>query len=334
MTSTVSVRAFVQARMSSRRFPGKVLAPYRGWPVIRHVMAAVTEAFGDRVPLTVLTSVEPSDDPLVAYLEHLGVDVFRGPLDDVFERFRQCLCGRPCAWMLRLNADTYDESDEIRPMLEHAVSRWHPTLVDDPDVFALVRRMVDANDEPVATATWLSHFVLCEAAAKAGVGTLFGGLGGDELNAGEYEYFFYHFADLARAGRCAEYDYEIERWVAHHDHPIYRKSAEVAAAVIARCTDPAHPGRCLPDEARLRRYAASLNPDFHQLNRFVPAMEAPFTSYLNAAHLSGPDTRNGPVLPARRGSRDAGVRDRQPGAVLRSPIGRVHVPRTRGVEDS
>lgn len=92
--------------MLSRRFPGKVLAPYRGRPIIRHVMASVEMAFGDRVALTVLMSVESSDDPLAAYLDHLGVDVFRGSLNDVFDRFRQCLAERPCTWMLRLNADS------------------------------------------------------------------------------------------------------------------------------------------------------------------------------------------------------------------------------------
>jgi asparagine synthase (glutamine-hydrolysing) len=175
---------------------------------------------------------------------------------------------------------TFDESDEIRPMLEHAVSQWHAVPVDRPDVFQLVRQMVAANDEPVATATWLSHFVLCEEAAAGGFDALFGGLGGDELNAGEYEYFFFHFADLMRAGRTQELAQEIDRWAAHHDHPIYRKNAEVAAATVARCTDPHRPGRCLPDAARMRRYYDVLNPDFYDLSRFEPVMEAPFASYL------------------------------------------------------
>lgn len=175
---------------------------------------------------------------------------------------------------------TFDESAEIKPMLDHAVSQWHSVPVDNPDVFALVRRMVAANDEPVATATWLSHFLLCEQAAAGGYDALFGGLGGDELNAGEYEYFFFHFADLQRAGRSGDLALEIERWAAHHDHPIYRKNAGVAAATMARCTDPQQPGRCLPDLARMRRYFAVLNRDFYDIERFEPVMEAPFGSYL------------------------------------------------------
>lgn len=86
---------------------------------------------------------------------------------------------------------TYDESNEIRSMLDATVEQWHPIRIGTPDVFGLIRQMIAAHDEPVATATWLSHFLLCRQAAEQGFNALFGGLGGDELNAGEYEYFFF-----------------------------------------------------------------------------------------------------------------------------------------------
>jgi len=91
--------------MSSRRFPGKVLAPFRGRPLIWHVVTAVGRALPE-VPAVVLTSEEPSDDPLVEYLRSLRVAVFRGPLEDVFERFRLCAAAHPCNWILRLCADS------------------------------------------------------------------------------------------------------------------------------------------------------------------------------------------------------------------------------------
>ncbi|MGZ3438378.1 MAG: cytidylyltransferase domain-containing protein [Polyangia bacterium] len=99
------VRAFIQARMSSRRFPGKVLAPFRGEPIVRHVLRALERALPD-VPRVVVTSVEPSDDPLAAYLKELGADCFRGPLDDVQGRFRAALKAHPCDWVLRICADS------------------------------------------------------------------------------------------------------------------------------------------------------------------------------------------------------------------------------------
>jgi asparagine synthase (glutamine-hydrolysing) len=175
---------------------------------------------------------------------------------------------------------TYDESDEIRSFLEHKVQQWHPIPIEGFDLFATVRRMVAVHDEPVATATWLSHFLLCEAVHDAGFDALFGGLGGDELNAGEYEYFIFHFADLAQAGRRDELAREIEQWARHHDHPIYRKNREAADDAIRRMTDPGQPGVVIPDARRMTRYYAAVSKDYYDLRSFQPALDHPFTSWL------------------------------------------------------
>jgi spore coat polysaccharide biosynthesis protein SpsF len=100
--------------MSSRRFPGKVLAPFRGEPLIAHVLRAATAAVGER-SVVVTTSTEGADDPLAAYLESLGIATFRGPLDDVFERFRLTLAAHPAEHVLRICADS--------PLLDPAVLR-------------------------------------------------------------------------------------------------------------------------------------------------------------------------------------------------------------------
>jgi asparagine synthase (glutamine-hydrolysing) len=175
---------------------------------------------------------------------------------------------------------TYDESQEIRSMLATKVAEWHPMSVGTPDVFGLVARMVRDHDEPVATATWLSHYLLCERVAQDGFQALFGGLGGDELNAGEYEYFLFHFGDLKAAGAESELAHEIDCWAEHHDHPIYRKNRAVAMASLARLTDPAAPGRCVPDIGRTTRYYAAVDPGFYDLAAFRPMLDHPFTSCL------------------------------------------------------
>lgn len=175
---------------------------------------------------------------------------------------------------------TYDESDEIRSMLDATVEKWNPIRIGVPDVPGLVARMVRAQDEPVATATWLSHFLLCEQASKAGVESLFGGLGGDELNAGEYEYFMLFFADLMTAGASEVLDGEVDAWAKHHDHPIYRKSRAIVDARLPQLVDLTRPGICLVDDARLERYRAAVRPAFYDLAAFRPVMEAPFRSYL------------------------------------------------------
>jgi asparagine synthase (glutamine-hydrolysing) len=189
--------------------------------------------------------------------------------------------GRPQPAFSTVYSDrTYDESRDIRPMLQEKVSRWHPVAVEDPEVFALVARMVELHQEPVATATWLSHYLLCWEVKAAGFGSLFGGLGGDELNAGEYEYFVFFFADLAAAGQHRLLEREIALWARYHDHPVWRKSPQVARQAMARLTDPHRPGRCLPDRQRLRRYLPALNLEFFDLAHWEPQMDHPFSSYL------------------------------------------------------
>ncbi|MGE0392431.1 MAG: asparagine synthetase B [Vicinamibacterales bacterium] len=175
---------------------------------------------------------------------------------------------------------TFDESEEIRPMLHGLADPWHPVPVEAPDVPAVVSRMVQLHDEPVATATWLSHYQLCQSVSRDAFAILFGGLGGDELNAGEYEYFFFHFADLKRTADPT-LAHEIDSWAGHHDHPLYPKGRAEAAAALRRLVDPDVPGRCLPDRARMLRYAPALAPEYRQLlEAFEPAMDVPFESYL------------------------------------------------------
>lgn len=175
---------------------------------------------------------------------------------------------------------TYDETAEIKTMLDATVSDWHAVRIGTPDLSTLVPRMIAANDEPIATATWLSHFLLCERVKEDGYQALFGGLGGDELNAGEYEYFFFYFADLKRRKEEARLAHETAKWAEYHDHPIYRKSYAVMEAGLKRLVDLEIPGRCLADPARLARYRDTVKRDYFDLESFVPIMDHPFSSYL------------------------------------------------------
>jgi len=84
--------AILQARMTSSRLPGKVMAPVLGEPMIgRQVERLRRSARIDK--LMVATSTDPSDDELATYLQSQGVEVFRGSLNDVL--------GRYCAAMSR-----------------------------------------------------------------------------------------------------------------------------------------------------------------------------------------------------------------------------------------
>lgn len=78
--------AVIQARMSSSRMPGKVLAPLAGQPSILRQTERVRRAtiLDETV---VATSVDQTDDILEEVLKRAGVNTYRGSLFDVLQRF-------------------------------------------------------------------------------------------------------------------------------------------------------------------------------------------------------------------------------------------------------
>lgn len=111
--------------MSSTRFPGKVLAPLCGQPIITHVILQVARVIpSDRI--TVATTSEQSDDPLASYVQDIGISIYRGPLDDVFTRFRLCLKEYPCTWFFRVCGDS--------PLLDCALLQTALSYGDRQDV--------------------------------------------------------------------------------------------------------------------------------------------------------------------------------------------------------
>jgi spore coat polysaccharide biosynthesis protein SpsF len=121
--------------MSSRRFPGKVLAPFRGKPLIDHVVGAVRDSL-PHAPCVVLTSEHPTDTPLATYPASAGVEVFRGSLDDVFARFRAALEHFPCDQVYRICADSpLLDRDVLSRVAALAAEEWDLVTTIFPRTF-------------------------------------------------------------------------------------------------------------------------------------------------------------------------------------------------------
>lgn len=96
----------IQARMSSKRLPGKVLKKN---PAGRELLAAVL----DRVMKSrrvsewgVVTSVDASDDPVAEFCGRRAVRCFRGSLDDVTGRFLAACAQWNAPAFVRISADS------------------------------------------------------------------------------------------------------------------------------------------------------------------------------------------------------------------------------------
>ncbi|MFP6757439.1 MAG: asparagine synthase C-terminal domain-containing protein, partial [Alphaproteobacteria bacterium] len=189
---------------------------------------------------------------------------------------------RQAAFSTVYGGGEYDESAEIADVIDHGAATWTPVPVGAPDLFALVDTLTAQHDQPLSTVTWLTHHLLCSSLRDAGFESVFGGLGGDEQHAGEYDYFPYFFADLLAAGADDRYHREVAAWQRQHDHPVWRKSETVATARRLALTDPATPGRCRIDRALFDRYADAVDPANSRIDSIPLDLAHPYASYLRS----------------------------------------------------
>jgi len=107
--------AIIQARMTSTRLPGKVLAEIGGRPALAYMLQRVRRS--ERLQqIVVATTVNATDDPVAELCNKLEVDVFRGDEMDVLGRYVAAAEIYDADPIVRLTADC--------PMID-------PTVIDE-----------------------------------------------------------------------------------------------------------------------------------------------------------------------------------------------------------
>ncbi|HRR42564.1 MAG TPA: hypothetical protein P5244_15130 [Syntrophales bacterium] len=108
----MEVAAIIQARMDSRRFPGKVLKEIKGKPLLSYLRERLEKSpVLNRI--VVATSEEDSDKPIADFCRLQGIACFRGSLKNVAERFYRLLDLYPVDAFVRISGDS--------PLLDHRI---------------------------------------------------------------------------------------------------------------------------------------------------------------------------------------------------------------------
>ena len=98
------ILAILQARLSSSRLPGKVLKPILGKPMLLHHIERLQHSkMIDK--LVVATSVDSSDDAIEQMCLDNNIEVFRGDLNNVLDRYYQCAKQYNPDYIVRLTGD-------------------------------------------------------------------------------------------------------------------------------------------------------------------------------------------------------------------------------------
>lgn len=91
--------------MSSVRYPGKVLHRVNGKPMLEYLLESLYKCESvNRV--IVATSSRKSDDPVEEFCKHIGVDYYRGSLDNVAQRFMEAINAFQFDAFVRLSGDS------------------------------------------------------------------------------------------------------------------------------------------------------------------------------------------------------------------------------------
>ena len=99
----IDIALVVQARMSSSRFPEKVLSPLCGTPMLLWTINYCRKV---NLPIFVLTSTDESDDQLIGMLEKNYVSYYRGSLENVVSRYLSFMKEHQVKKVVRISGDS------------------------------------------------------------------------------------------------------------------------------------------------------------------------------------------------------------------------------------
>lgn len=146
----------VFSRMSSSRLPGKALRDFGSMPLLAWV---IRRARTLPYPVFLATSVDASDDPLEALAGGEGIEVHRGPLDDVL--------GRAAGAARRFGLDVIARLCGDRPYFDtDEMARAIGLTLDDPTI-DLVSNWIPGRTAPGLTTEVLARRALERAEAEA-----------------------------------------------------------------------------------------------------------------------------------------------------------------------
>jgi len=107
-----NISVIIQARLNSKRFPGKVLKEISGKPLIFYVTNQILK-LNNIEKIIIATSTSKKDDKIVKYCIKNNLEYFRGSEKDVLDRFYQCAKQFKLKNIIRISADS--------PLIDHMI---------------------------------------------------------------------------------------------------------------------------------------------------------------------------------------------------------------------
>ncbi|UQZ89791.1 hypothetical protein C4J81_11460 [Deltaproteobacteria bacterium Smac51] len=175
--------------------------------------------------------------------------------------------------------EEFDETEGVAELVRGRGWQWTHLMLDCPDLITEAGNLISLTQSPITTVTWLAYYLMAK--QLQGFSELFNGLGGDESLAGEFVHFFYFFADLKAEGLDDRLAAEVEGWSRLHDHPVFKKNAQVLEDFWQRNID-FQTGDMRVDQKVYQANWRFFNPDWLAVyGPKAPPMPRPYPNYLS-----------------------------------------------------
>ena len=164
--------AIIQARMGSTRFPGKVLRPVAGRPLLWHIVHRL-KASRLIDEIAIATTTNPLDEAIVEFGAAHDIAVIRGPEDDVLARFAKAAEMLDADIIVRVSSDApFLDARFIDHLVTSMIAQGGDYVlteegapcahegVDPMTRRALVKLVMQAGEDPVAREHVTGYFKL------------------------------------------------------------------------------------------------------------------------------------------------------------------------------
>src|SRR5690554_6264340 len=108
----------IQARLGSKRLPNKMLLPFYKEKGVFEILIEKLKVHFSSIPIILATSLETTDDPLIAICEKHNLYFYRGSESNVLERFIDTAKHFKISKIIRICADNpfldFDELENLK----------------------------------------------------------------------------------------------------------------------------------------------------------------------------------------------------------------------------
>ncbi|MDA3883772.1 MAG: hypothetical protein PF481_10870 [Bacteroidales bacterium] len=114
----MNIGIIILCRYNSSRLPGKILKTINGKTILDYIIERI-ETVVSRSHIIVATSTESTDNPIVEYCSNHSIQVFRGSLTNVAERFLHCMKHFEIEYGIRINGDNiFVDTESLKNMID------------------------------------------------------------------------------------------------------------------------------------------------------------------------------------------------------------------------